>query len=124
MTALLRLGATARGEPQIARVAAPRTRMGPSIECADCHRYFSTAAVGETACKCGQRLVVTHDGEHEAGVLEGRRCMDCGNRWEMARREEGRSPRREENDRQICCALCSSMSPIGPKRGLRRLAAG
>jgi hypothetical protein len=110
--ALVARGATRQGDVQ--RIDVPPNPNGTSysVRCADCRRWISCIA-REGKCVCGQAYVVALD-EHVADAIpEGRRCMNCGARYESLDAREQRSPWRRLSEAQSICGVCIEMPHAG-----------
>jgi hypothetical protein len=112
LEALVARGATRQGDVQ--RIEVPPNPNGTaySVRCADCRRWIACIA-REGKCVCGQANLVVVDELVADAIPEGRRCMNCGARYENADAREQRSPWRRLNEGQSICAVCMEMPNAG-----------
>lgn len=112
LDALLARGATRRGDVQ--RIDVPSNPNGTSysVRCAECRRWLSCVA-REGKCVCGQAYVLTIDECVGDAIPEGRRCMNCGARYESLDAREQRSPWRRLSEAQSVCGVCMEMPHAG-----------
>lgn len=112
LDALVARGATREGDVQRIDVPPNPNGIPYSVRCASCRRWIACVA-REGKCVCGQTYLVTLDENASGAIPEGRRCMNCGARSDLALAREPRTPFRRLNAGQCICGICMEMPSAG-----------